>query len=134
MGLAACSTSVPVPPKEIHPGLDLERVEVTTLDGYVYRFDRAVFSADSLIGYRNVVEERVLGGQVAYVEVPRKTGLALALVDHVDREKREFSQAALYGLGVIAVGVLFADIANPDDPGRESNPRGKPPLTSPDRP
>jgi hypothetical protein len=130
--LAGCSRQVLVSPKEIHPGASFRNARVTTLDGYVYDFDRVEFQGDSLIGYRKVTEERIEEGYVAYVEVPRRTAIPLGLVDRVERERRDLGAALLYGAGMAAVGIIFADIATPDEPKRESPPRGKPPITSPD--
>jgi hypothetical protein len=132
LAFAGCAKQVPVPPKDIHPGLDLKNVRVTTLDGYVYDFDRIVFSADSLTGYSTLIEERTESGEVAYVEVPRETRLSLAVVDQVEREKREVGQVALYGLGVVAVGLIFADVASADDPSGHTGGGGKPPINGPD--
>lgn len=130
--VAGCTKQVPVPPQDIRPGMDMKNVQVTTLDGYVYYFDRITFSADSLTGYSTIVEERVENDEVAFVEVPRETRLSLAVVDEVQREKREMGQVALYGLGVVAVGLIFADVANIGDSEGSSSSVGKPPINGPD--
>lgn len=130
--IAGCTKQVPVPPKDIHPGIDMKNVQVTTLDGYVYYFDRITFTADSLTGYNSVVEERVENDEVAFVEVPRETRLSLAIVDEIQREKHEMGQLALYGLGVVALGFIFADVANTDSGDEGSTSVGKPPIIGPD--
>jgi hypothetical protein len=64
--------------------------------------------------------------------VPRETRLSLAIVEQVEHEKRQMGQVALYGLGVIAVGLIFADVANLDEPKGTSTNRGKAPINGPD--
>ena len=127
-----CSRQVAVTPQEIHPGMDIKDAQVVTLDGYVYYFDRLVFTADSLSGYNTRVEERVENGQIAYVDVPRETRIPLALVDSVERRKREIGQTMLYSAGLVGLGVIMLDLASSDDPDYESLPRGKPPINTPD--
>ncbi|MBU1700820.1 MAG: hypothetical protein KJ970_09885 [Candidatus Eisenbacteria bacterium] len=130
--LIGCSRQVTVTPQDIRPGMDIKDAQVVTLDGYVYYFDRLVFEADSLSGFNSVVEEKIENGSIAYVDVPHVTRIPLALVESVQRRKREMGQTMLYGAGLVGLGVIMIDLASSDDPTYESQPRGKPPISVPD--
>ncbi|MBD3336345.1 MAG: hypothetical protein GF355_12595 [Candidatus Eisenbacteria bacterium] len=128
---SGCTKQVVVSPKEIHPGMDVRNARVTTLDGYVYYFDRLTFSADSLTGYTTVVRESNENDEIAYVEEPRETRLSLAIIDNVSRQKREVGQTVLYGLGLLGMGIIMADLADVDTGDEDGGPTGKPPISDP---
>jgi hypothetical protein len=119
---AGCSSLVQVPRAEFASQPIRKNVLIRTQTGQQYAFDRAEFTADSLIG-TGFQERTVLAsdGQPQIEEVASTVRLPLDGVVSLSEKRRDWGRTAKWGLGVGAAAafVVAVGVAKPDDDGAE---------------
>lgn len=102
-----CSSYQEVPRSELERQSSYEQVRVATVDGFEYRFHRAVVIPDTLVGFYKVTEERVGPKEIIYYEdVERRYGISLARVARLTLVRKDPVRTVVYG-GVIAAAGYF---------------------------
>ena len=129
---AGCSSLVQVPRAEFASQPVRKNVLIRTQEGTQYAFDRAEFTADSLVGV-GYQEQTLLAsdGQPQITEVASTVRLPLEGVVSLSEKRRDWGRTAKWGLGigaatafVVAVGVAKAN----DDGAEPGGGKGPPEL------
>jgi hypothetical protein len=113
-----CSSLVQVPRAEFASQPLRKNVWIRTQEGTQYAFDRAEFTADSLVG-TGYQERTVLAadGQPHIEEVASSVRLPLENIVSLSEKRRDWGRTAKWGLGIGAATafVVAVGVAKPDD-------------------
>ncbi len=112
--LSGCTSMRQLPPDAITQS-GTGRARVIMRDGYTYGFERVVARGDSLIGIYHVSEERVVeNGEIAYVDLERRTALPRARVARVEIRRLDVSKTLLLGAGGVISGFWLVSLFETD--------------------
>ncbi len=113
-----CSSMVQVPRAEFAAESSRKHILVRTQAGDQFAFDRATFSADSLVGVGYQQRTVILAdGQPSVEEVATRVSVPLEQVMSLSEKRRDWGRTAKWGIGVAAAGAFVAAVglSKPDD-------------------
>lgn len=116
-----CSSVREVPRSDWSSAVTLAETRVATVEGYEYRFDRAVLEPDTLFGiYDTSVERKGPKGEIYFETVSRRHPIPLGMVVRLEQARRDPVRTAMAGAGLAAAGYFLVTLVdeNPRKPGR----------------
>jgi hypothetical protein len=109
---AGCSSYRELPRSQWSESPRYDDVRVATVDGFEYRFDSAVVTPDTLLGFFSVSQERADAGRVWYEDVQRRHPIPRNRIVRVELVRKDPMKTALYGAGFAAAGFLLVTFVN----------------------